>query len=42
MHPSFFNVGYVDPGEYLAPAAIREIKEETGIETEFKSIIAFR
>jgi len=34
--------GYVDPGEYLAPAAIREIKEETGIETEFKSIIAFR
>jgi len=34
--------GYVDPGEYLGPAAIREIKEETGIETEFKSIVAFR
>ena len=35
-------IGYVDPGEYLAAAAIREIKEETGVETEFKSIIAFR
>ena len=34
--------GYVDPGEYLAAAAIREIKEETGVETEFQSIIAFR
>jgi len=37
-----FVIGYVDPGEYLAAAAIREIKEETGVETEFKSIIAFR
>ena len=35
-------LGYVDPGEYLAAAAIREIKEETGVETEFQSIIAFR
>jgi len=34
--------GYVDPGEFLAPAAMREVKEETGIETEFESIIAFR
>lgn len=34
--------GYVDPGEYLASAAIREVKEETGVETEFQSIIAFR
>ena len=35
-------IGYVDPGEYLASAAIREVKEETGVETEFQSIIAFR
>ena len=35
-------IGYVDPGEYLASAAIREVKEETGIDTEFQSIIAFR
>ena len=35
-------IGYVDPGEFLAPAAMREVKEETGIETEFESIIAFR
>ena len=36
------HIGYVDPGEYLASAAIREVKEETGVETEFQSIIAFR
>ena len=35
-------IGYVDPGEYLASAAMREVKEETGIDTEFQSIIAFR
>jgi ADP-ribose pyrophosphatase YjhB (NUDIX family) len=34
--------GYVDYGENLHTAAIREVKEETGIDTEFESIIAFR
>jgi len=34
--------GYVDPGEEISTAAIREIREETGVETEFRSIVAFR
>lgn len=34
--------GYVDPGEFIAAAAVREVMEETGIQTEFKSLIAFR
>ena len=28
--------GYVDPGEEISTAAIREIREETGVETEFR------
>ncbi len=34
--------GYVDDGEHVHVAAIREVKEETGIDTKFVSIIAFR
>jgi len=34
--------GYVDPGEDIHKAAVREVFEETGIETEFRSIVAFR
>eukprot|EP00095_Tigriopus_kingsejongensis_P002344 maker-scaffold868_size86715-snap-gene-0.29 protein:Tk02344 transcript:maker-scaffold868_size86715-snap-gene-0.29-mRNA-1 annotation:"nucleoside diphosphate-linked moiety x motif 6 isoform x2" len=34
--------GYVDPGEDLEAAAIREIWEETGIRAELGSIVAFR
>lgn len=34
--------GYLDPGEDIAEAAIREVLEETGIKTEFRSIVAFR
>ena len=34
--------GVVDEGEDICKAAIREVKEETGIETEFKEILAFR
>jgi len=34
--------GYVDPGEDIHQAAIREVMEETGVETEFRSIVAFR
>lgn len=34
--------GYVDPGENFADTAVREIKEETGVDTEFTSVVAFR
>lgn len=34
--------GYVDPGEDLAEAVVREVLEETGVPTEFRSIVAFR
>lgn len=34
--------GVVDEGEDICVAAVREVKEETGIDTEFIEIVAFR
>ncbi|KAG8658379.1 nudix hydrolase 2 isoform X2 [Manihot esculenta] len=34
--------GVVDEGEDIFKAAMREVKEETGIDTEFQEILAFR
>ncbi|XP_071530666.1 uncharacterized protein [Panulirus ornatus] len=34
--------GYVEPGEDLGVAAVREVKEETGVDAEFVSLVSFR
>lgn len=34
--------GHVEFNEFLPEAAIREVFEETGVETEFVSLMAFR
>ncbi len=34
--------GLADPGEEIAQTGIREVFEETGVETEFESLLAFR
>ncbi|KAI8557909.1 hypothetical protein RHMOL_Rhmol04G0047600 [Rhododendron molle] len=37
-----FPTGVVDEGEDICTAAMREVREETGIETEFLEVLAFR
>ncbi|GJZ38948.1 NUDIX hydrolase 2-like protein [Tanacetum coccineum] len=37
-----FPTGVVDEGEDICDAAVREVKEETGIDTKFVEILAFR
>ncbi|KAK7837752.1 nudix hydrolase 2 [Quercus suber] len=37
-----FPTGVVNEGEDICTAAIREVKEETGIDTEFVEVLAFR
>ncbi|CAM1154460.1 Uncharacterised protein g11239 [Pycnogonum litorale] len=37
-----FPGGYIEKGEDLAEAAIREVKEETNVDTEFVSLVALR
>ena len=34
--------GYLDPGESLAEAAIREVKEETGLDTQTLRVVGIR
>lgn len=34
--------GYVESGEDLSTAAVREVKEETGVDSEFVSLVSFR
>ncbi|URE22106.1 BSD, partial [Musa troglodytarum] len=37
-----FPTGVVEPGEDISAGAVREVKEETGISTEFIEVLAFR
>lgn len=37
-----FPGGAVDPGEALHEAVRREVLEETGVQTEFECVLAFR
>jgi ADP-ribose pyrophosphatase YjhB (NUDIX family) len=37
-----FPTGVVEPGEDINLGAVREVKEETGIDTEFVEVLAFR
>ncbi|MEM8859541.1 MAG: NUDIX domain-containing protein [Chloroflexota bacterium] len=42
--PNYFKLpgGALDPKEKLADAAVREVKEETGIDSEFVGVVTFR
>lgn len=42
--PAFYKFpgGFVYPGEHLAAAAVREVWEETDIQTEFHGVVGFR
>ena len=43
LHPSYkLPGGALRPGEHLVDCVIREISEETGIETEFEALVCFR
>ncbi|KAL0693253.1 hypothetical protein Bca4012_060433 [Brassica carinata] len=37
-----FPTGVVDEGEYIHDGSVREVKEETGVDTEFVQVLAFR
>ncbi|KAJ0242701.1 Nudix hydrolase 2 [Hirschfeldia incana] len=37
-----FPTGVVNEGEYIHNGAVREVKEETGVDTEFVQVLAFR
>lgn len=37
-----FPGGFVDPGEALGPAVVREVREETGVQVEFLSLVNLR
>ncbi|CAK8531264.1 unnamed protein product [Lathyrus sativus] len=37
-----FPTGVVDQGEDICVAAVREVKEETGVDSEFEEVLAFR
>ncbi|WP_346838105.1 NUDIX domain-containing protein [Microbulbifer sp. SAOS-129_SWC] len=37
-----FPGGMLDPGEHIAAGAVREVLEETGVETAFEGLVSFR
>ena len=43
-HPHYYKLpgGALKPGEHLAAAVMREVWEETGIETRFEAVMGFR
>jgi 8-oxo-dGTP pyrophosphatase MutT (NUDIX family) len=43
-HPHYYKLpgGALKPGEHLAAAVMREVREETGIRTRFEAVMGFR